>query len=342
NEADHAKAVAKHLGTEHTELYVSGQDTLAVVPLLPKIYDEPFADSSQIPTYLVSKLAREKVTVALSGDGGDEVFGGYLRHLISEDPSWKSLKRVPAPLRRGAGSAIRGLSPAVLETLLQASRPFMPKGLSGKLTLERLLKGAELLAVESPMDAYLSLNRRWSPDLLLEKGLGQGQWTALLRSLSEVPNPATQMMLLDTMTYLPNDILVKVDRAAMAVSLETRAPFLDHTIFEFAHSLPLEMKIHGGQGKVILRKLLDRYVPRGLVDRPKMGFGVPIVDWLRGPLKEWSSDLLSPERLRASGIFEVAQVQKKLQEHQSGAKNWQFYLWDILMYQAWLEESKNG
>jgi asparagine synthase (glutamine-hydrolysing) len=339
NEAQHAKAVAKHLGTQREELYVTPKDTLDVVPLLPQIYDEPFADSSQVPTYLVSKLARRQVTVSLSGDGGDEIFGGYTRYFIQEEAFWKKSRQLPAWMRKGVGRALGALPPSVLSAGLGVSKPLLPSSFAQKLTLDRVIKGVALLQEDSLQSLYTQLIKHWNPDdVLLKRGLGQKHLRAALAAASEIDNDIHRMMVLDSFNYLPDDILVKVDRAAMAVSLESRAPFLNHRVYEFAHRIPMAFKVgQGGKGKLILRDVLARYVPVELFERPKMGFGVPIVDWLRGPLHDWAQDLLSAKKLEADGIFNTAVVQQKLSEHLSGDRNWQYHLWDILMFQAWKE-----
>lgn len=333
NEAEHAKAVARHLGTEHTELYVSAQQARDVIPKLPSLYAEPFADSSQIPTYLVSQLARQHVTVSLSGDGGDELFCGYNRYLMTAK-LWGKIKRVPIPLRRALSAAITSVSPGHWDEL---GRFFSLTRLG-----EKLHKGANLLDKESVADLYRGLVSHWSHPQDLVIG-GRELSTVLSEQTSELHglNDVERMMALDILSYLPDDILAKVDRAAMGVSLETRVPLLDHRVFEFAWSLPLNIKLRQGVTKWPLREVLYRHVPRSLIERPKMGFGVPIDQWLRGPLRDWAETLLSESRLRQEGYFNPGPIRQKWAEHLSGQRNWQHHLWDVLMFQAWLE-NQNG
>jgi asparagine synthase (glutamine-hydrolysing) len=338
DEATQARLVAKHLGTDHTELYVSPEDAMAVVPDLPRLYDEPFADSSQIPTFLVSRLARRHVTVSLSGDGGDELFGGYNRYTWGPRlASW--IKRVPHPLRAGAASMLRSFSPDQWDAI--AGR--VQRGLPGRAPLrmpgERAHKLADALSLRTDGDIYGFFASHW----IGTKGFAVDPAeppTFLTNADSSPPGKALaeQMMFLDLITYMRDDILVKVDRATMGVSLESRAPFLDHRIVEFAWRLPLHMKLRDGRGKFILREVLDRYVPRHLVERPKMGFGVPIDSWLRGPMREWASDLLSPARLAADGYLDPVAVTRAWKEHLAG-RNRQHALWTALMFQAWRESA---
>ncbi len=338
NEAHHAKAVAEHLGTDHTELYVTPEETRAVIPLLPSLYDEPFADSSQIPTYLVSKLARGHVTVSLSGDGGDELFGGYNRYFMTQK-IWRRVGWLPLPLRRGIANAMLAVPPALWRGLFGLAGRFSADFRNLPIPDDKAKKLAEVIAVPSPAQVYLDLVSHWKrpgevvlgahePETVLQDGAG---WPRL-------PSLTQQMMFLDLVTYLPDDILVKVDRASMGVSLEARAPFLDdHRVVEFAWRLPLRLKVRGDTGKWILRQVLYRYVPRALIERPKMGFGLPIDHWLRGPLREGAEDLLDEGRLRREGYFDPAPIRQRWQEHLRGQRNWQYLLWDVLMFQAWLE-----
>lgn len=337
DEAPHASAVARHLGTEHTELYVTPQDAMAVIPSLPDIYDEPFADSSQVPTYLVSRLARGHVTVSLSGDGGDELFGGYNRYFWARD-IWRKLGWVPRPLRAALAGALTTLPPAAWDTVMQKLGRWLPASLRYANPGDKLHKAAEILAVRSAEEIYLGLVSHWRQPARLVAN-SQEPMTLLTDPAhrAELPDFEHRMMLLDTVTYLPDDILTKVDRAAMAVSLESRVPLLDHRVVEFAWTLPLTMKIRNGQGKWLLRQVLYRHVPQALMERPKMGFGVPIGHWLRGPLRGWAEDLLSESRLQREGFFRPAPVRQKWKEHLSGKRNWQYHLWDVLMFQAWLE-----
>lgn len=331
NEAIYAKDVAHHLGTDHTELYVTAEQARAVIPDLPRMYSEPFADSSQIPTALVSQLARQHVTVALSGDAGDELFGGYNRYLMT-DKLWGKLSKIPAPLRRVLAKAIYSASPAMLNKLFG----FLPMSHPG----DKLHKGAALLDSGDIDELYLRMVSQWNdPASVVIGGHDVSRSTAAdMRSAARISD-IEHMMAVDTLTYLPDDILTKVDRAAMAFSLETRVPLLDHNIVEFAWSLPLDVKLRNGTGKWPLREVLYRHVPKSLIERPKMGFGVPLGDWLRGPLREWGADLLSSARLHNDGFFDQTKILAKWDEHQSGKRNWQHQLWCILMFQAWLVEN---
>ncbi len=335
NEAEHAKAVARHLGTDHTELYVTPAEALAVVPRLPALFDQPFADSSQIPTFLVSQLARQHVTVSLSGDGGDELFGGYDRYFVG-DRLRRWLMPVPRVARRGLAHALRAWSPQQWDRGLGGVG--VRSALGRKVTGDRLHKLAGVLAGDSDRIMYRDLMSHWRDADSVALGAREPK-TVITdpASWAAVHDLVPWMMYVDLVGYLPDDILVKVDRATMGVSLESRAPFLDHSVVEFAWALPQEMKVRGGLGKRILRSLLDRYVPRHLVDRPKMGFGVPLDSWLRGPLKEWAAALLDPARLRREGYLDEAHVTRKWTEHQLGTGSWQYPLWDVLMFQAWLE-----
>ncbi len=337
NEAEHAKAVADHLGTDHTELYVTPEDALSVIHDLPEMWDEPFADSSQIPTYLVSKLAREHVTVSLSGDGGDELFYGYGRYTFGNS-IWKKLSIFPAPLRAGAARLLATLPPAPLNTLMG----LMPGRLHQPAFGDKLLKLAEVLAHRDGESFYRSLvSHHKNPAQLV---IGATEPPTILTDRSTWPEMSDfreRMMFLDAKTYLHDDILTKVDRASMAVSLEARVPLLDHRVVEFAFSLPMDFKLRNGQSKWLLREVLYRHVPRAMMERPKMGFGVPIEEWLRGPLRDWAEDLLNEKRLREQGYLNPEPVRKMWQEHLSGKRRWHYYLWDILMFQAWLEAQQN-
>lgn len=337
NEAEHARVVARHLGTEHTELYVTPRDAIDVIQSLASIYDEPFADSSQIPACLVSRLARHHVTVSLSGDGGDELFGGYNRYFWARN-LWRRLGWMPRPLRAALAGVLTTVPPAAWNTAFQKLGQWLPARLRYANPGNKLHKAAEILAVRSPEEIYLGLVSHWKHPAQLVRGSHEPP--TLLTDPSrqaDLPDFEHRMMYLDTVTYLPDDILTKVDRAAMAVSLETRVPLLDHRLVEFAWTLPLAMKIRHGQGKWLLRQVLYRHVPQPLMGRPKMGFGVPIDQWLRGPLKPWAAALIEPARLTREGIFDPAPIQRKWLEHQAGVRNWSYYLWDVLMFQAWRE-----
>jgi len=329
NEAEHAKQVAQHLGTEHTEWYVTPKDCVNVIPHLPVLYDEPFADSSQIPTFLVSKLAQQHVTVSLSGDAGDELFCGYQRYLTTTS-IWKKLAGIPSPVKQVISGVISPLSKGLCKLKNQQHN-------ANKFhRMVALINSPSLLAL------YRSRISHWSDptDVVIggkEPSLATHiQTIELLDDLKDIE----QMMMFDLLTYLPDDILCKVDRAAMGASLETRVPFLDHSVVKFAWQLPLEYKLREGQTKWVLRQVLYRHVPKALIERPKMGFGVPIAHWLRGSLRAWAEDLLSESRLCQDGHFQPALVRKKWQEHLSGQCNWADQLWQILMFNAWLDENK--
>jgi asparagine synthase (glutamine-hydrolysing) len=337
NEATHAKAVARHLGADHTELYVTPQQALEVIPRLPEIYCEPFADSSQIPTHLVSRLARQHVTVSLSGDAGDELFGGYGRYALGQR-LWEKLSRLPPGLKAALARMIAGVQPRILNRVLGPVRPLLPMGLAQANIGDKLHKGAGVMAARTPAELYRLLVSHWpKPSELV---IGATEPPTVLTGHGQLPAAdhfVHQMMALDLLTYLPDDILAKVDRAAMAVSLETRVPLLDHRVVEFAWQLPLHYKVREGVGKWPLRQVLYRYVPQALIERPKMGFGVPIDSWLRGPLRDWAESLLDESRLRQEGFFNPAPIRQKWAEHLSEKRNWQYHLWDVLMFQAWLE-----
>ena len=334
DEAVYAKSVAQHLGTYHTDLYITPEEARAVIPRLPRLYDEPFADSSQIPTFLISQLARQSVKVCLSGDAGDELFGGYNRY------AWaRKLTNMPASLRHMVAAGLRLLSPAQWDRLYSMLELVIPTPLRFRMPGDKMHKLAPVLAFDSDVAVYQQLVSTWTnPDKLVINGHDNSNLLQTWEELSAIENFEHRMMALDAMTYLPDDILCKVDRAAMGVSLETRIPFLDTRVVEFAWHLPLEMKLRNGQGKWILRQLLYKYIPKKLIERPKMGFGVPIDAWLRGPLREWGEDLLNESRLKQENYFNPAQIRKKWIEHQSGKRNWQHQLWNVLMFQAWLME----
>jgi len=334
NEAVHAKAVAAHLGTDHTELYVSAEQARAVIPELPMIYDEPFADSSQIPTFLVSRMTREHVTVALSGDGGDELFAGYNRYLQGAAIA-RAMGLAPRAARQALASALVSLPPATWDRFFD----LVPASRRPRLAGDKVHKLAGVLA-EDDVGFYRELISQWDDAWKLVKGASREDEILddkLLRQ--RFGGHVEWMQYLDTLTYLPDDILTKVDRASMAVSLEARVPMLDHRVVEFAWRLPKRMKIRDGQGKWLLRQVLARYVPKRLVERPKMGFGVPIDDWLRGPLKDWAEDLLDPVAMDREGWLESEPIQQKWREHQSGRRNWQYFLWNVLMFEAWRREA---
>ena len=334
NEAKHAAAVARHLGTDHTEYYVSPEEITPVIPLLPSFYDEPFSDSSQIPTYLVSTLARRHVTVSLSGDGGDELFGGYKRYL-AWGKIWNRVRWTPHPVRCAASRGLLRLSPQQWNHLAGRLTSITELNSFG----DKLHRLARILSAEDSFLRYQAILSVWeSPDSAVR---GAEEPAAILRDRCRGPEFADfcrLMMFLDTVTYLPDDILAKVDRASMAVSLETRVPLLDHRVVEFAARLPLSMKIRGGEGKWILRRVLYQYVPRQLIERPKKGFALPISQWLRGPLREWVESLLHEDRLNSEGYFQPRIVRKLWAEHLSGKRDLCPHIWGLLMFQAWLDQ----
>ena len=331
DEAVHAGAVARHLGTDHTELYVEPDHALDLIPSLAERYDEPFGDSSQLPTLLVSELARRHVTVALSGDGGDELFAGYNRHAQAD-----TLRRVyaasPGWARKAAAGVLTALRPGTwdrLSGLLPARR--RPRLLGDKLHML-----AEVVSLDRFDAVYPRLISHWALDAELVPGEGRGAGRLEPAGLDAgLEDEVERMQLMDLRTYLPGDILTKVDRASMAHSLEARVPLLDHRVVEHAWRLPPDRKIRAGETKWILRRVLERYVPRSLFERPKMGFGVPIDRWLRGPLRDWAADLLGSRSLAEDGLFNVELVRRRWEEHQAGTRNWQYSLWIVLMGQAW-------
>lgn len=335
NEAHYAKRVAQHLGTDHTELYVTSQQAQDVIPRLSALYDEPFSDSSQIPTFLVSQLAKQHVTVSLSGDGGDELFGGYNRYFVAGD-IWRKTGRIPVGMREALARGIRALSPQAWSGLSRLVMPLLPARYRHMNVGDKLHKLAGVMGTQGQEMIYRQLLSHWQEPAALVRG-GYEPPTALTSPQPdlELDNFVDRMMILDAISYLPDDILVKVDRAAMGVSLETRVPMLDHRVVEFAWSLPFDMKVRHGEGKWLLKQVLYRHVPRALLERPKMGFGVPIDHWLRGTLRDWAEDLLDPVRMTSEGFFDPHQIQEKWQQHLSGSQNWQYLLWDVLMFQAW-------
>lgn len=338
NEAHFAKAVARHLGTDHTELYVSPEEAMEVIPKLPDIYDEPFADSSQIPTFLVAQLTRKKVTVSLSGDAGDELFGGYNRYFWGRN-ILKGTKWMPGPVKKLTAASLKMLSTETWDSIYNLFEPGIPRALRLRLPGDKIHKLAAVLDANNPAVMYDNLVSSWKhPDNVVKwndqrlKNIASDESTKYITDFSE------WMMYKDLITYLPDDILVKVDRACMAVSLESRVPYLDHRIIEFSWTLPLEMKIKKDKGKLLLRSLLYKYVPPELIERPKIGFGIPVDIWLRGPLKEWAETLLEEKRLKTEGFFDVKEVRDKWNEHLTGVRNWNYQLWAVLMFEAWYEK----
>lgn len=337
DEAGHARAIAAHLGTEHTELYVSAGDALALVPILPTLYDEPFADSSQLPTFLVSRMARQHVTVALSGDAGDELFGGYNRHF--HGPAlWRRLAPWPAILRRAGAALVSAISPGGYDRLARLAGPLAPRELAAGRAGEKVHKAAGLLSAADEADFHARLVSLWpEPWRLLP---GASPLPSAVREDGPSWGFAERSMLHDTCHYLPDDVLAKVDRASMGVSLEVRVPLLDRRVFEFAWRLPMQYKAPGGQGKRVLREVLYRHVPRELVDRPKQGFAVPVAAWLRGPLREWADDLLAPGAL--DDRFDARVVGQAWRAHLAGSRNHDTRLWAVLMFQAWRRQWGEG
>jgi len=321
NEAVYAKEVAAHLGTEHTEQYVTATDALEVIHRLPTLYDEPFADSSQIPTFLVSQMARQHVTVCLSGDGGDELFAGYNRYAYMQQ-LWQKIGWCPAVIRNATAKVLAAT---------------VPSERGGTLTRKARTLAGFLSLTDAPA-MYARMHTHWKdPAELIIGGALPATTFSQTETWASRESFLEKMLYVDAVTYLPDDILVKVDRASMAVGLEARVPMIDHRVVEFAWSLPVELKVRNGESKWLLRQLLDRYVPRPLIDRPKVGFGVPIDSWLRGSLCDWAEDLLDERRLNNEGFFRPQPIRQKWQEHQSGKQDWHYYLWDILMFQAWLD-----
>lgn len=337
DEARYARAIAQHLGTDHHELYVSPGDALQVVPLLPEIYDEPFGDSSAIPTYLVAKLARSRVTVSLSGDGGDELFGGYGRYLVGRDLC-RLVERIPTAARKSLGAIIRAVPRDAWDRLSSTLGPRRGSGPPPAGYGRKLSRLADALQDHDMDGIYRRLASQWTStdDVVLA-----GHAPATLLDTRPLLDDFTERMLwYDFSSYLPDDILTKVDRATMAVGLEARVPLLDHRVVEYAWRTPIADKIRADGGKWLLRQVLYRYVPRTLVDRPKRGFEIPLKDWLRGPLRGWAESLLNAERLRAEGYLNPTPIRAKWAEHLSGRQNWQHLLWNVLMFQAWLGASR--
>lgn len=334
DEANKARAVAEHLGTDHVEFYLAADDALKAIECLPEIYSEPFGDSSQIPTLLVAQMARKYVTVALTGDGGDELFAGYNRYLFA-DRLAKLNERVPKVWLRAARRTLSGVPEGVWRGVSESR--LRPGALRMRLPAQKIHKLRLALGAQTPEALYQGLLSHW-PDgakLLQKAGVAQ------MPGLAEIDGKATvseRMMLSDSIGYLTDDILVKTDRASMAHALELRSPFLDHRLFEFSWRLGFDQKVRERQSKWILRQLLDRRVPRKLMDSPKTGFGVPVGEWLRGPLKDWAADLLDPQAMERDGIFRSAPIQKAWQQHQAGVGQWQDQLWCILMFQMWKEQ----
>jgi len=336
DESPEAAAVAAHLGTDHTAVHVGDAEAIEVIPHLADIWDEPFADVSQIPTYLVSRVARHDVTVSLSGDGGDELFAGYNRHAWL-DRVWGRVAVVPARARRTAGSALSSVPPGVIDRAGRATR-ILPGGWRVRNPSTKVAKLARVLAASDPEDAYRALTTHWDDATSLVLGNDRGKKVED-RSVSPVSDGGIteQMLWSDLVGYLPDDILAKVDRAAMAVSLETRVPFLDRAILDLAWRLPLDAKLRGNQTKWVLRQVLERHVPAALVERPKMGFGLPIGPWLRGVLAPWAEHLLDERRLRDQGLLDPAPIRRAWDLHRTGRRDMGYELWDVLVLQSWMD-----
>jgi len=340
NEAHHAKKIAEHLKTDHTELYITDKDALEVIPRLTALYDEPFADSSQIPTFLVSKLASEKVTVSLSGDAADELFGGYNRYLLAHK-LWNKISKLPLFCRLFLSRLLLFFKPSTYNSVFDIIT--FRRGIMNQTNIgDKIHKASSILTSKDYLELYSKLISFWPIPSNIVIG-----YSVTDKIDESIPNqikdfdPISQMMAIDLITYLPDDILCKVDRAAMGVSLESRVPFLDHHVMEFAWSLPLDFKIYGNKTKSVLRDVLYKYVPQKLIDRPKMGFGVPLDSWLRGELKTWAENLLDENRLLKEGFLDPKPIREKWEEHLSGKRNWHHQLWVILMFQAWLEKNKS-
>ncbi len=324
NEAGYAKQVSNHLKTDHTELFVTPQDALDVIPLLSSLYDEPFSDSSQIPTFLVSQLTQKSVTVSLSGDGGDELFCGYSRYFDYAN-AWKKLQRIPC---KSTLSWLCKLGKGVFQ---------------GSRFSQKFHNRSQQFSLQNAAAVYQQLNVHWQPDE--QTVIGTHQDESLFSDPDrwiDLADCREEWMWLDAVTYLPDDILVKVDRASMGTSLEARVPLLDHRVVEFAWQLPFEYKVQAGKGKSILRDVLAQYIPREMIERPKKGFGVPIDSWLRGPLRDWAEALLDETRLKQEGFFQPKEIRRKWEEHLTKKCDWHYHLWDVLIFQAWLESNNTG
>ncbi|MDA8387054.1 MAG: asparagine synthase (glutamine-hydrolyzing) [Nitrospiraceae bacterium] len=341
DEAQYAKVIALHLGTDHAELYVTPKDALEVIPRLPELYDEPFSDSSQIPTFLISRLARRSVTVSLSGDAGDELFAGYGRYRRARS-IWGTIGWMPMPARRAAATVLAAMPQRALESILSLPGPALPERLR-RSVLARRQKVMEFMKIDNRVDMYLRLVSHWAaPEAVVVASEEPPTRLTDRASQADLKDFTQTMLFLDLVSYLPDDILVKVDRAAMGTSLETRLPFLDHRVVEFAWKVPVSMKIRNGGSKWLLRQVLYKYVPPKLIERPKAGFKVPIGGWLRGPLRAWAEDLLDAGRLKSEGYLNPLPVRRKWSEHLAGNYNRQYCLWNILMFQAWLGSLGKG
>jgi asparagine synthase (glutamine-hydrolysing) len=332
NEAPHAAAVARHLQTDHSELTVTSKEALDVIPRLADFYDEPFADSSQIPTYLVSAMTRKYVTVALSGDGGDELFAGYNRYQLTQR-FWRSLSLMPRAVRKGAAAALTAVRPDRWTQILSA----LPSRLRPPQAGDKVHKAAAVLRLDSADAVYRRLVSHWEPSEIMPQVAEPRSILDDATVAKDFPDLLERMQFLDLVTYLPDDILTKVDRASMAVALEARVPLIDHRVVEFAWRLPENVKVRNGTSKWLLRQVLYRHVPSELIERPKMGFGIPLGEWLRGPLRDWAETLLNEQRLRQAGLLDAGMVRRYWADHLDGRRNWQYLIWDVLMLEAWRE-----
>ena len=334
DEARYAKKIADHLGTHHTEYYFTSLDAQNIIPDIATIYDEPFADSSQIPMCLLSKITRNDVTVALSGDGGDEVFCGYNRYLWGRG-IWNNIKNIPLPFRKGVSKLTQAIPPGYYDSVFSIYNKFLPDARCYKNVGDKLHKLAGILDVNTPDEMYQRLVSTWKHPENIVLTRSQSELAVTRVEHPNIKNISELMMYLDMVTYLPDDILVKVDRAAMAASLETRIPFLDKRIIDFSLALPLDLKLKDGKGKWIIREVLGNYIPKNLIERPKMGFALPLDAWLRKGLKSWACDLLDENTIKSQGYFDYRVVDKHLKEHMSGRRNCSYQLWNILMFQSW-------
>ncbi|MCO5397488.1 asparagine synthase (glutamine-hydrolyzing) [Ralstonia soli] len=335
NEAPYAQAVAKHLGTDHTEMYVSADIAASVIPELPRVYDEPFADSSQIPTMLVSRLTRQHVTVSLSGDGGDELFAGYPRYQMTES-LWRRVSRQPKALRRSVAAGLACLPARDWDRILSV----MPARLRNRVNGHQVHRAAQLMTSSTLAEMYVRLRSQWQPEDSVV--LGSTRPEVFAPRWRDDEDPILAMRQWDLNQYLPDDLLVKADRATMSVSLEARAPMLDHRLVELAVALPRHALVRDGVGKWVLRRVLDRYVPRNLIERPKVGFSIPLAQWLRGPLRDWAESLLDPATLNRQGFLDAKKITEMWQQHVGGLYDRNLSLWNVLMFQAWLAAQDNA
>ena len=336
NEAIHAKKIANSIGTDHNELYLSSKDAINVIPNLSSVYDEPFADSSQIPTYLVSKMAKNKITVALTGDGGDELFGGYNRYVLGKR-MWAKISHFPYEIRKIFSKLISSVSPESYNLFFNNFFKLLPITSTYNNLGDKLHKGSRVMLAKNSEELYEYFISHWMDVNEVVRNYDNRSLTNISFNKEIDSNDLIfKMMLTDLTTYLPDDILCKVDRASMANSLETRLPMLDHNVVELALQIPMNLKLKNKVGKWILREILYKYVPKDLVERPKMGFGIPLASWLRGPLKDWAGDLLSQNAIKNQNYLEYGPIEQCWKEHLSGKHNWSTSLWSILMFQEWL------